>query len=119
MLEAARALGQRGYPVTLVDARTELGGRVTLEAALPGLSAWARVRDYRAYQIGQMANVDVYRKSALDTEQVLEFGASRVVLATGAKWRTDGYGRTHQFPIPGLNAQTVPILADAIIAAGV
>ena len=35
-LEAAVALGQRGYDVTLTEARTELGGRVTLEAALPG-----------------------------------------------------------------------------------
>jgi dimethylamine/trimethylamine dehydrogenase len=31
-LEAARALGQRGYQVTLADARRELGGRVSREA---------------------------------------------------------------------------------------
>ena len=46
-LEAARALGQRGYRVTLAEARKAFGGRVTQESALPGLQAWARVRDWR------------------------------------------------------------------------
>jgi dimethylamine/trimethylamine dehydrogenase len=40
-LEATRALGQRGYAVTLAEAGKELGGRVIQESALPGLSAWA------------------------------------------------------------------------------
>jgi dimethylamine/trimethylamine dehydrogenase len=38
-LECARGLGQRGYSVILTEARNELGGRVALEADLPGLSA--------------------------------------------------------------------------------
>src|SRR5699024_6750835 len=41
-LEAARALGARGYDVILAEARRELGGRVTDEAKLPHLSAWIR-----------------------------------------------------------------------------
>ena len=45
-LEAARALGQRGYEVMLAEAGTELGGRVALESCLPGLAAWGRVRDW-------------------------------------------------------------------------
>ena len=35
-LEAARALGQRGYEVHLAEARKELGGRVTREARPDG-----------------------------------------------------------------------------------
>ena len=46
-LEAGRALGRRGYDVTLADRSPQLGGRVTRESALPGLGAWARVRDWR------------------------------------------------------------------------
>ncbi|MEL6482860.1 MAG: NAD(P)-binding protein, partial [Pseudomonadota bacterium] len=46
-LEAARALGQRGYDVTLAEATDRLGGRVDAEARLPGLMQWRRVADYR------------------------------------------------------------------------
>ena len=100
-LEAARALGQRGYRVTLAEATAELGGRVTAEAALPGLSEWARVRDHRTHQIGQMANVTIYRDSRLDAEQIREFGFAHAVLAIGSDWRRDGVGRWHETPIPG------------------
>ncbi len=94
-LEAARALGERGYAVILAEAGRELGGRVTLESRLPGLAEWARVRDYRVQQIGRMANVEVYRESELDADAVLEVGADHVAIATGATWRRDGFGRSH------------------------
>jgi len=100
-LEAAHALGKRGYRVTLAEARKEAGGRVSRESRLPGLNAWARVRDYRLGQIGQMPNVEFYLESALTAEQVLEFGADHVALATGATWQRDGVGRHIRTPIPG------------------
>jgi len=99
-LECAQALGKRGYAVTLAEAGTELGGRVRREAALPGLAAWIRVRDYRAQQLHQLANVAVFFDSPLDAAQVLEFGFPRVVLATGAAWRVDGVGHHHTRPMP-------------------
>src|ERR1043165_9039125 len=71
-LEAARALGVRGYEVALAEATTELGGRVARESKLPGLSAWGRVRDYRAYQLQKMTNVEIFYDSALDAAQILE-----------------------------------------------
>ena len=94
-LEAARALGQRGYEVHLAEARRELGGRVTREARLPGLAEWARVRYWRLGQIGKRANVSTYLDSALTAQDVLDFGADHVVIATGCHWRRDGLGRTH------------------------
>lgn len=100
-LEAARALGQRGYEVSLAEARKELGGRVTREARLPGLAEWARVRDWRLGQINKLTNVSVYLDSALTAQDVLDFGAEHVVLATGCHWRRDGYGRSHGAAIPG------------------
>ncbi len=106
-LEAARALGQRGYRVTLAEARSELGGRVARESRLPGLAAWARVRDYRLGQIREMANVEVYLESALTAEQVLEFGADHVAIATGAKWRHDGAGRDNLAAVPGAEPSRV------------
>ncbi|MCH8177184.1 MAG: NAD(P)-binding protein, partial [Proteobacteria bacterium] len=70
-LEAARALGQRGYTVTLAEARTELGGRVSQECRLPGLAAWGRVRDWRVGRIQEMPNVEVYLDNKLNPEEIL------------------------------------------------
>ena len=94
-LEAARALGQRGYEVHLAEASRELGGRVSREARLPGLSEWARVRDWRVGQIERMVNVSVYRESPMRADDALEFGADHVVIATGCYWRRDGFGRSN------------------------
>ena len=99
-LETARALGQRGYNVTLAEANNEIGGRVAIESRLPGLSQWKRVTDYREYQISQMANINTYLNSLLSAEQILEFEADHVVIATGSKWSADGIGRTNRRPIP-------------------
>lgn len=92
-LEAALSLGRRGHAVTLAEARDVMGGRVTLEAALPGLSAWGRVRDYRLGQMAKLANVAIYPASRMTAEDVLGFGAARVVIATGAVWRRQPMGR--------------------------
>jgi dimethylamine/trimethylamine dehydrogenase len=99
-LEATRALGQRGYRVSLAEAGKELGGRVTRESTLPGLGAWARVRDWRVGRIREMANVEVYLDSELGAGDVLEFGFDHVIIATGARWRKDGVGMTNALPIP-------------------
>ena len=64
-LEAGRALGQRGYKVTIADAASEPGGRVAKECRLPGLSAWGRVRDWRMGQIAKMANVELFLESRM------------------------------------------------------
>jgi dimethylamine/trimethylamine dehydrogenase len=106
-LEAAHQLGKRGYRVTLAEARSELGGRVTRESRLPGLAAWARVRDYRIGQIQPMANVETYLESELTAEHVLEFGADHVCIATGASWRHDGVGRANRSAIPGMGRDNV------------
>jgi dimethylamine/trimethylamine dehydrogenase len=92
-LSAAHRVGLRGYEVALAEAGTELGGRVARECRLPGLSAWGRVRDYRAGQIARMTNVNVYRDSRLTAEDVLGFGFEHVAVATGAAWRRDGVAR--------------------------
>jgi dimethylamine/trimethylamine dehydrogenase len=102
-LEAARALGGRGYKVILAEATRELGGRVSRECRLPGLAAWSRVRDWRLTQLHKLANVEIFRESRLDAAAVLEAGCSLVALATGATWRGDGVGRSRHLPLPGLD----------------
>jgi dimethylamine/trimethylamine dehydrogenase len=106
-LEAALSAARRGYEVHLAEAGSELGGRVTRESKLPGLAEWARVRDWRVGQLERLANVSIYRDSALEAEHVLEFGAKHVAIATGSAWRKDGVGRDSGFPVPGFDGANV------------
>lgn len=98
-LEAALALGQRGYQVTLAEDGDELGGRVVNESTLPGLHNWIRVRDYRRHMIGQMENVSVYLQSVLGADEIMEFEADQIVIATGSEWRRDGIGSNLRSPL--------------------
>lgn len=100
-LECARALGQRGYRVMLVEARREPGGRVAREARLPGLSEWRRVIDWRLTQIASLSNVQLLPGNPMTAADVLASGYEHVIIATGAVWRRDGVGRTLHAPVPG------------------
>jgi dimethylamine/trimethylamine dehydrogenase len=118
-LECAAALGKRGYAVALAEGASELGGRVTRESKLPGLSSWARVRDYRLGQLQRMTNVEVFPASPLTAAQVLEFGFDHVVVATGASWRRDGVGYRHHHPIEGLDHPKIVTPDDIMSGAAV
>ncbi|HEY0387841.1 MAG TPA: NAD(P)-binding protein [Gaiellales bacterium] len=115
-LEAGRALGMRGYEVVLADAGSDLGGRVALEARLPGLATWIRVLDYRRGQLAKLQNVEVAYDSRLTAEEVLSYGFDHVAVATGAAWRRDGTGRWHTTPID-LDAG-LPVLTPDDLMAG-
>jgi len=99
-LEAARALGHRGYEVVLTEASRELGGRAAAESRLPGLHAWKRVVEYREQQLRRMPSVEIYLQSQMTADDILEYGFDHVVVATGASWRRDGVGRWHTHPMP-------------------
>jgi dimethylamine/trimethylamine dehydrogenase len=65
--------------------------------------------------------VEIFLDSTLDAEQILEFGADRVALATGASWRRDGTGRWHTDPVEGCegaNVLTVDEVMSGITPAG-
>ena len=108
-LECALALGQRGYRVILSESLSKLGGRVSRESRLPGLSEWGRVRDYRVQMLDRIPDVSVYRDNTLSADEIIEFSSkdhfdySHVMLATGSYWRNDGIGRNHREPVPGLD----------------
>ncbi|MBE7434198.1 MAG: FAD-dependent oxidoreductase [Anaerolineales bacterium] len=100
-LEAARALGQRGYRVILTEAKREAGGRVSLESQLPNLIEWRRVVDWRLKQIQKLDNIFFYPSSPMTAQDVLDAGAPHVILATGSTWRRDGMGRNISRPLQG------------------
>jgi len=115
-LECARVLGARGMQVALVDSRRTLGGRVALESRLPGLASWARVVDYRLDALSRLPSVDIYRESPLLAQDVLDFAAEHVVIATGSHWRRDGLGRALRVALPGL--ECLPVLTPDDLMAG-
>jgi dimethylamine/trimethylamine dehydrogenase len=121
-LEAAVSLGQRGYDVVLAEAAArQLGGRVALEARLPGLAAWIRVLDYRLSQLRKLRNVEIARGSTVTAEEVRSYDFDHVAVATGARWRTDGVGRASFHPLPiadGLEVLTPDALLVGRLPAG-
>lgn len=115
-LECARILGARGMEVALVEGSRTLGGRVALEAKLPGLSSWSRVLDYRLDALSRLPSVEIYRESLLQAQDVLDFAAAHVFIATGSRWRSDGLGRALRQALPGL--EHLPVLTPDDVMAG-
>ncbi len=115
-LECARALGQRGFAVSVAEARDELGGRVSIESKLPGLATWARVRDYRTNLIQTMANVDIYLGSPLSAQDVIDFKCDHAVIATGAQWTRELTG-SGGYPVGEIEGDAVFTPDDVLAGA--
>ena len=105
-LEAALVAAKRGYQVTLADGMQQLGGRVILEARLPGLSAWRRVADYRLHALKQMESVSLYPGSQLEPDDIAEFSDHHVVIATGARWTKSLYSAS-EVPVGEMEGPSV------------
>jgi dimethylamine/trimethylamine dehydrogenase len=93
--------------VTIAEKSDEMGGRVSRESRLKGLTAWNRVRDYRLYQLQQLPDVELFLESEITLETAAEFGADHVFAATGSRWRGDGLGRSCYSPIPGFDGHSL------------
>jgi dimethylamine/trimethylamine dehydrogenase len=107
--ECARVLMERGYGVHLVDSAEKIGGHVNEVATLPGLGEWGYHRDYREVQIGKLVKKNKQSQVALGAKRltvddVLEYGAEKVVIATGSSWAGDGTNALTHAPIPGIDA---------------
>jgi len=105
-LECAVTLARRGYPVTLAEAATELGGRLRFETSLPGLATWGRVVHWRLGQLRQRPNVQLFPGSELNVDDILGLEHRHVVIATGSRWSRLLYG-TIEFPVGELEGPRV------------
>ena len=110
-MECAVVLAKRGMRrVHLVDANREMGGALSWISRLPGLGEWAWVTDHRRIQIEKLPNVDYIGRTRLAPQDVLDYGADLVVIATGSQWVDDGLnGTTHQV-VQGADASSPWIL---------
>jgi dimethylamine/trimethylamine dehydrogenase len=110
-MECAIVLGKRGFRrVHLVDAAPEIGGVMRWIPRLPGLGEWARFLNWRAVQLEKLRNVEVIVGTELTAKDIREYGAEIVVVATGARWSTDGLNAYTHAPIPGADAALAHIL---------
>jgi dimethylamine/trimethylamine dehydrogenase len=119
-LECALTLARRGHEeVHLVEAAAELGGHLRDVARLPGLAEWGRPVAWREGQLAKLANVTVLRGlGEVAAEDLVGYGAARVVLATGAAWATDGGGPLGPDQVPGVGAAGPAFLTPEQVMAG-
>jgi hypothetical protein len=85
-LQAARIAAERGHEVTLFSASRELGGKLRLEAALPGGSEYRNVLAWMTRQIDE-AGVRIERGAPAGVNDILALKPDSVVLAAGSHQR--------------------------------
>jgi dimethylamine/trimethylamine dehydrogenase len=132
-LECAVVLGKRGMSaVHLIDSGQEIGGSLNWITKLGhsdgqpnlhlgqarGLGEWRRVVNYRQIQLSKLKNVEVHTRTELSTDDVFEYGADLVVIATGCDYVTDGLNGVTFRPIPGADATTDWQLTPKDVALG-
>jgi dimethylamine/trimethylamine dehydrogenase len=119
-MEAAMVLGKRGMRrVHLVEAQDDMGGQMRWVSQLPGLGEWGRVTNYRKIQIDKQKNVEFIPSRKLTAQDVVEYGAEIVIVATGAYWATDGLNGASHDTIPGADASQPHCLTpEQIVAEG-
>jgi dimethylamine/trimethylamine dehydrogenase len=115
-MECAMVLGKRQMSaVHLVEGAGEIGGSVNWISKLGhsdgkenlargtarGLGEWARITNYRQIQLDKLRNVEVHLNSRLSAQDVLDYGAEIVIVATGCHFATDGLNPATHAPIPG------------------
>jgi dimethylamine/trimethylamine dehydrogenase len=104
-LECATVLAEQGVEhVHLVEAERTVGGHFRWVPRLPGLAEWIRVVDYRKTIGEKLRNLAIVTNKRLSLEEILDYGADRVILATGSHWARDGLNGVTQSPIPGADA---------------
>jgi 2,4-dienoyl-CoA reductase-like NADH-dependent reductase (Old Yellow Enzyme family)/thioredoxin reductase len=103
-LEATRVAAERGHQVTLAEALGDLGGQFRLAGLAPRRGQITELISWYLLQLEKLA-VEVRYFSPMDEQDILEFGADEVVLATGSL--PDGLARQRWLPeaeeLPGLH----------------
>jgi dimethylamine/trimethylamine dehydrogenase len=121
--ECARVLMERGYTVHLYDTAEKIGGHLNQVITLPNLGEWGYHRDYRETQINKLLKKNKENQLALGQKpltanDVLNYGADKVVIATGSSWNTDGTNCLTHDPIPGADASRPDQLTPEQVLAG-
>jgi NADPH-dependent 2,4-dienoyl-CoA reductase/sulfur reductase-like enzyme len=82
-MEAARVAAERGHHVTLAEALGDLGGQFRLAGLAPRRGQITELMSWYLRQFEKLG-VEVRYFAPMDEQDIIEFGADEVVLATGS-----------------------------------
>ncbi len=101
-LEAARVAAERGHRVTLAEAGPEIGGQFRLAGLQPRRGQIGDLNGWYQRQLEQLG-VDLRYNSYMDADDIAEFGADHIILATGSLPAETGFQRAlpHVPELPG------------------
>ena len=103
-LEFARVGAARGHDVVVLERETELGGHVRLQSLLPSRDEFGRIATWLEAQ-ARKNGAEIRTSSPVTAENLDEVLAAEapdhVVVATGSKYRTDGFQGWTADPLPG------------------
>ena len=118
-MECAVTLGRRGFEaVHLVEAAAEIGGRMRWVRRLPTLGDWGRIVDHRRVLLSKLRNVEVVTGRWLAAEDVRDYGAQLVIVATGSHWSGEGLQSSTHEPIDGASASLPHVLTPEQVMDG-
>jgi dimethylamine/trimethylamine dehydrogenase len=118
-MECAVTLGRRGFEaVHLVEASDEIGGRMRWVRRLPTLGDWGRIVDHRRVMLSKLRNVEVVTRRRLSAEDVRDYGAQIVIVATGSHWSGEGVQSATHEPIDGASASLPHVLTPEQVMDG-
>ncbi|MER6531066.1 FAD-dependent oxidoreductase [Streptomyces sp. NPDC001508] len=104
-MECAMVLGKRGMRnVHLIEATGQLGGCLNWVTKIPGREEWRRLIEYREFQLSKLNNVTTIFNTRLDADEVLDYGAGLVVVATGSRYSRAGLSPYDRRPMDFLSA---------------
>jgi len=110
-LECALTLMRRGVRrVHVVDANEELGGHLRWMTRLPRLGEWRRIVNHRQILLAKAKRrVTLVSGVVMDVDDILDYGADIVILATGSKWATTAIDPWTHEALPGADASSANV----------
>ncbi len=103
-LEFARVSAARGHDVVVLEQEAELGGHVRLQSLLPSRDEFGRIATWLEAQ-ARKNGAEIRTSSPVTAENLEDVLAAEapdhVVVATGSKYRTDGFQGWTADPLPG------------------
>jgi dimethylamine/trimethylamine dehydrogenase len=118
-MECAVTLGRRGFEaVHLVEAEPDIGGRMRWVRRLPTLGDWGRIVDHRKVMLSKLRNVEVITGRRLSADEIRDYGAHLVVVATGSHWSGEGLQSSTHEPIEGASASLPHVLTPEQVMEG-